>query len=177
MYQGYFSQCRGVAHNSTFPDFPQSVQLFLFIFQYFAPMGHHSIPILAQYGAITIPYICCFVRGNYHPVLFQWGINPSHSWLLFIAHYISHYQGVYKFTRGTFPSRFSILCFLWTHGTLFLPIVNFAALIYPTFVTHGHLHIFFDCPLILLVHFLKYVHILPISVPFLCIYTNSTYLH
>ena len=27
---------------------------------------------------ITIPYICCFVRGTYHPIHFQWGINPSH---------------------------------------------------------------------------------------------------
>ena len=87
--KGYFTQCRGVAHNSTFPDFPQSVQLFVFTFQYLAPMGHHFIPILTQYGAITIPYICCFVWGNYHPVRFQWGINPSHSRLLFIAHYIS----------------------------------------------------------------------------------------
>ena len=89
--KGYFTQCHSVAHNLRISDFPQSAELFLFTFYYFAPMGHHSVPILAQYGAITIPYSCCFVLGIYHPVHFQWGINPSHSWLLFVAHYISHH--------------------------------------------------------------------------------------
>ena len=57
MYQGVFIQCRGVAHNSTFSDFPQSAELFLFTFQYFVPMGHFTIPIVTLYGESTIPYI------------------------------------------------------------------------------------------------------------------------
>ena len=92
MYQGVFTQCRGVAHNSTFSDFPQSVYLFLFTSSVLCAYGA-SFPsqFLAQYGAITIPYICCFVQGTYHPIHFQWGIHSSHSWLLFVAPYISHH--------------------------------------------------------------------------------------
>ena len=82
MYQGVFTQCRGVAHNSRFSDFPQSAESVLFSFQYLCLWGIISIPILMQYGANTIPYICCLVRGIYHPIHFQWGIHSSHSWLL-----------------------------------------------------------------------------------------------
>ena len=100
MYQGVSTQCCGVAHNSRFSDLPQSVESFLFTFQYWHLWGIISIPILmpcaygvpfhpnsrAQYGALSIPYICCFVWGIYHPTHFQWGIHSFHFLLLFIAH-------------------------------------------------------------------------------------------
>ena len=121
MYQGVFTQCRHVAHNSRFSVLPQSVESFLFTFQYLHLWGIIFIPILAQYGAFTIPYICCFVRGIYHPAHFEWGIYSSHSWLLFVAHYISHHKGVYKFTRDTFPSRFIIYNFSGLMGRLSFP--------------------------------------------------------
>ena len=146
MYQGVFTQCRGVAHNSRFSDLPQSVESFLFTFQYLHLWGIIFIPILVQYGAFTIPYICCFVRGIYHPAHFEWGIYPS-----ILGCFSLHITS--PFTLGCINSHgalvhpvFIISQFLWTHGAPFLPIVIFAALIYPTFHTHGHLDFSSDYP-------------------------------
>ena len=91
MYQGVFTQCCGVAHNSTFSDLPQSVESFLFTFNICTYGALFSSQFSCNMGHFTIPYICCFVRGTYHPIHLQWGIHSSHSWLLFVAHYISHH--------------------------------------------------------------------------------------
>ena len=101
-----------------------------------------------QYGAFTIPYICCFVHGVFTiPCILNEAFYSSHSWLLFVACYISHHKGMYKSTRGTFSSRFHhFIISLNSWGTTFVPIVIYAALIYPTFSTHGHLDFSLDCP-------------------------------
>ena len=122
MYQGVFTQCRGVAHNSRFSDFLQSAELFLFTFQW-----------VCAYGVPFHPNSCT-IWGIHHPIYF---LNylllctrhlPSHTFSMghllipflaaFIAHYISHYYGVYKFTWDTFPSHFIM-------GYLAFPFNNF----------------------------------------------------
>ena len=67
--KGVFTQCHSVAHNSRFSDFPQSVELFLFTFQYFVPMGHYFLPN------------SCAIWGNYNPIylLLCAGQLPSHT--------------------------------------------------------------------------------------------------
>ena len=69
MYQGVFTQCRGVAHNSTFSDFPSVSRIISFHFSVFVPMGH---PFHPNSHAIW---------GNYHPIylLLCAGHLPSHT--------------------------------------------------------------------------------------------------
>ena len=72
MYQGVFTQCRGVAHNSRFSVFPQSAESFLFTFQCLHLWGIISIPILVPnsvvctYGASFHPNSQCFGALLYH---------------------------------------------------------------------------------------------------------------
>ena len=69
MYQGVITQCCGVAHNSRFSDFSQSVESFLFTFQYLCLWGIISIPILmpCTYGAPFHPNSRA-TWGIYHPI-------------------------------------------------------------------------------------------------------------
>ena len=110
MYQGVFTQCYGVAHNSRFSDFFSISKIISFHFS-----------VVCTYGAPFHPNSHA-IWGIYHPIYFFnylllcMGQLPSRTFSMrhllfpflaaFIAHYISHYYGVYKFTWGTFPSRF-----------------------------------------------------------------------
>ena len=108
-------------------------------------MGHLSFPyIFAAYvGALIIPYI---INGAFtHPILSCYSLHITSPFTKGCIH--SH--------GAPFLPVSSFNNFFWTHGAPILPIVTFAALIYPTFSTHGHLDYSSDCPYLSLVHSLK----------------------
>ena len=102
--------------------------------------------IFAAYvGALTIPYI---INGAFIlPILSCFSLHITSP----ITKGCIHSHGA-----PFLPVSSPINNFFWTHGAPFLPIVTFAALIYPTFSTHGHFDFSFDCPYLALVHSLKF---------------------
>ena len=104
----------------------------------------HPIYLLLVYGALTILYI---INGAFtHPI-------PS----CFLLHITSPFTKGCIHSHRSFFHPVSILNnFFRLMGHFILPIVIFAAVIYPTFGTHGHLDFSFDCPYLSLVHSLKF---------------------
>ena len=112
MYQGVFNQCTGVAHNSSFSDFSESAELFIFMLQYlhiwgiYLPIyflfnGALVLPIYAaKYGAIThpiyfneaftLPVVCCLFHCTLN-LPFLWGtkFHMGHLSIQFMMGYIS----------------------------------------------------------------------------------------
>ena len=122
--------------------------------------GTFSSHIFAAYvGALTIPYI---INGAFtHPILSCYSLHITSP----ITKGCIHSHG------APFLPVSSSNNFFWTHGAFSLPIVTFAAIIYPTFSTHGHLDFPFDCPYLSLVHSLKFL------ISFLFIYTDFLCFH
>ena len=123
-------------------------------------MGHPiSIPILVQYGAIAIPYTFFLLLCAGH--LPSRTLSMGHQSFPFLAafHCTLHLpspEGCINSHGAPFLPVSLFNNHLWTHGAFTLPIVIFAALLYPTFGTHGHLQFSFDCPFISLVHFMQF---------------------
>ena len=108
-------------------------------------MGHFPSHIFAAYVlALTIPYI---INGEFtHPILSCFSLHMTSP----LTKGCIHSHGV------PFLPVSSSNTFFWTHGAFILPIVICAAVIYPTFGTHGHLDFSFDCPYLSLVHSLRF---------------------
>ena len=121
-------------------------------------MGH-SFP--SQFSRNMGPFpshiFAARVRDTYHPVHHQWGIYSIPFLVAFCCTlHLPSLRGVYILT-GPFSILFQYsIISLDSWGTFILPIVIFAAVIYPTFGTHGHLDFSFDCPYLSLVHSLKF---------------------
>ena len=94
----------------------------------------HPIYLLLMYGALTIPYI---INGASNPPIFGCFSLPITSPIT---------KGCIYSHRAFFHPVSILNNFVRLMGHFILPIVIFAAVIYPTFGTHGHLDFSFDCP-------------------------------